>query len=278
MAIRTIVWGENIHEQTNAVVRSIYPNGMHNTIADALNRDPAIKASTATLQEPEHGLTEARLAETDVLLWWGHKDHGAVSDDVVERVQRRASGREGLVRVGVSAGVSTWLLPLMLNALQQRSPGVEVRLEAVGSAESMQLLTAGALVIFASLAGYHLLAADLHPTSVRLAVDGSILALALGSIALRRPFTLQHAREVVDAETAQRPLFLHTNYILTWVWSAAFVLMLLADMVAIYMPSMPLWICAAIAFAIRNSAINYTQWYPKHVRAGVAASATTAAA
>ena len=67
------------------------------------------------------------------------------SDDLVERVQRRASGREGLVRVGVSAGVSTWLLPLMLNALQQRSPGVEVRLEAVGSAESMQLLTAGAL-------------------------------------------------------------------------------------------------------------------------------------
>ena len=44
MAIRTIVWGENIHEQTNAVVRSIYPNGMHNTIADALNRDPAITA------------------------------------------------------------------------------------------------------------------------------------------------------------------------------------------------------------------------------------------
>ena len=66
MAIRTIVWGENIHEQTNAVVRSIYPNGMHNTIADALNRDPAITATTATLQEPEHGLTEARLAETDV--------------------------------------------------------------------------------------------------------------------------------------------------------------------------------------------------------------------
>ena len=89
MAIRTIVWGENIHEQTNAVVRSIYPDGMHNTIADALNRDAAITATTATLQEPEHGLTEARLAETDVLIWWGHQNHGAVSDVVVERVARR---------------------------------------------------------------------------------------------------------------------------------------------------------------------------------------------
>ncbi|WP_312413795.1 ThuA domain-containing protein, partial [Shinella sp.] len=97
MAIRTIVWGENIHEQTNAIVRSIYPDGMHNTIADALNRDAAIQATTATLQEPEHGLSEERLAETDVLLWWGHKDHGAVDDAVVERVARRVWEGMGLL-------------------------------------------------------------------------------------------------------------------------------------------------------------------------------------
>ena len=143
---------------------------------------------------------------------------------------------------------------------------------------SIKVLTAGALVIFVSLAGYHLIATEMTPPSVRLAVDGSVLVLALGSIALRKPFTLQHAREVVDTETARLPHFLHTNYILTWVWSAAFVLMLLADMVAIYLPSMPLWACAAIAFAIRNSAIYFTRWYPKHVRAGIAASAHTAAA
>lgn len=69
------------------------------------------------------------------------------SDDLVERVQRRASGREGMVRVGVSAGVSTRLLPRILEALAARSPGVEIRLEAVGSAESMQRLKAGTLDI-----------------------------------------------------------------------------------------------------------------------------------
>lgn len=151
-------------------------------------------------------------------------------------------------------------------------------LRDMAAGRSIKMLTAGALAIFAALAGYHMIGADMTPTSVRLAVDGSVLVLALGSIALRKPFTLQHAREVVDAETARRPVFLRTNYILTWVWSAAFVLMLTADMVAIYMPSMPLWVCAAIAFAIRNSAVYFTQWYPKHVRAGIAASATTAAA
>lgn len=86
MPIRTVVWGENVHERKNAVVAGIYPTGMHQCIADALNRDGRIAASTATLEQPEHGLTEARLAETDVLVWWGHAAHGAVEDAVVERV------------------------------------------------------------------------------------------------------------------------------------------------------------------------------------------------
>lgn len=69
----------------------------------------------------------------------------SAGDDLVELVQRRASGREGRVRIGVSAGVSTRLLPLMLESLAQRHPGVEVKLEAVGSAESMLRLQAGSL-------------------------------------------------------------------------------------------------------------------------------------
>lgn len=61
---------------------------------------------------------------------------------------------------------------------------------------SIKMLSTGALVLFASLAGYHLMAAaDLSPTSVRLAVDGGVLAIALGSIAIRKPFTIQYARE-----------------------------------------------------------------------------------
>ena len=69
----------------------------------------------------------------------------AAADDVVDLVQRRASGREGLVRIGISAGVSTRLLPLMLQVLSERGPGVDVRLEAVGSVESMRRLQAGSL-------------------------------------------------------------------------------------------------------------------------------------
>ncbi|WP_343315638.1 ThuA domain-containing protein [Brucella sp. BE17] len=97
MTIRTIVWGENIHEQINESVRSLYPEGMHATIAAALKHDAEIAVSTATLQEPEHGLSHERLAETDVLVWWGHQDHGGVSDAVVERVANRVWEGMGLI-------------------------------------------------------------------------------------------------------------------------------------------------------------------------------------
>jgi trehalose utilization protein len=97
MVIRTVVWGENIHERINKVVADLYPDGMHTTIANALNEDAAISATTATLQEAEHGLPQERLDETDVLVWWGHKDHGAVEDEIVERVARRVQEGMGLI-------------------------------------------------------------------------------------------------------------------------------------------------------------------------------------
>lgn len=97
MTIRATVWGENHHEQTNKIVADLYPQGMHGCIATALNADPAIKATTATLQEPEHGMTAARLAKTDVLLWWGHARHGLVEDAVVERVAEAVWAGMGLI-------------------------------------------------------------------------------------------------------------------------------------------------------------------------------------
>ncbi|WP_416358032.1 ThuA domain-containing protein [Aureimonas phyllosphaerae] len=97
MPIRTVVWNEFLHENENEAVRSIYPHGIHRTIADALSRDGGIDATTATLEEPEHGLPQSRLDETDVLIWWGHKAHGRVSDEIVDRVQQRVNEGMGLL-------------------------------------------------------------------------------------------------------------------------------------------------------------------------------------
>ncbi|MBZ9601735.1 ThuA domain-containing protein [Phyllobacterium chamaecytisi] len=97
MAIRTLIWGENVHEQINKTVAEIYPKGMHNQIAKLLQSDTNLSVKTTTLQEPEHGLTDKVLEETDVLVWWGHRAHGDVADEVVERVAQRVWEGMGLI-------------------------------------------------------------------------------------------------------------------------------------------------------------------------------------
>ncbi len=95
--IRVTVWNEYRHEKTNATCKSIYPNGMHEAIAEHLRKDPSFSVRTATLDEPEHGLTQEVLDSTDVLTWWGHTAHGEVRDEIVDRVQARVLDGMGLI-------------------------------------------------------------------------------------------------------------------------------------------------------------------------------------
>jgi len=95
--VRVTVWNENLHEQRQEEVRRIYPQGIHGCIADFLKRDRNLYVRTATLEEPEHGLTEEVLTDTDVLVYWGHMAHHEFSDEVAERVQRHVLQGMGLV-------------------------------------------------------------------------------------------------------------------------------------------------------------------------------------
>jgi trehalose utilization protein len=71
--IRVTVWNEFIHERKSDVVKGIYPDGIHAVVAAALVEQlgDRVEVRTATLEEPEHGLTKEVLKETDVLMWWG---------------------------------------------------------------------------------------------------------------------------------------------------------------------------------------------------------------
>jgi trehalose utilization protein len=94
--LRVTVWNEYRHERDDEHVRAIYPDGIHGTIAAALSKTE-LTVRTATLDEPEHGLSEKVLTETDVLLWWGHLAHKEVSDEIVARVQKRVLNGMGLI-------------------------------------------------------------------------------------------------------------------------------------------------------------------------------------
>jgi len=93
---RVTVWNEYRNERESAEVAAVYPDGIHGPIADGL-RDAGFDVRTATLDEPEHGLTDDVLAATDVLTWWGHAAHGEVEDSIVDRVQGRVLDGMGLI-------------------------------------------------------------------------------------------------------------------------------------------------------------------------------------
>jgi trehalose utilization protein len=95
--IRVTVWNEYRHEKRHEHIAKIYPDGIHNAIGNYLKAHPGFEVRTATLDEPEHGLTEQVLANTDVLTWWGHAAHHEVKDEIVNRVHARVLDGMGLI-------------------------------------------------------------------------------------------------------------------------------------------------------------------------------------
>lgn len=94
---RVTIFNEFVHERHNEAVGKLYPKGIHGAIGDYLGQQPGFSVKTATLDMPEHGLSETVLADTDVLIWWGHVAHHKVDDAVVDRIQSRILNGMGLI-------------------------------------------------------------------------------------------------------------------------------------------------------------------------------------
>ena len=137
---------------------------------------------------------------------------------------------------------------------------------------SPKVLEIGTFVLFGLLA---LVAVVFNPAwsiiGVRLCVDSGLLLVVLFSIAVGRPFTLQYAREQVAPELWNSPVFVRTNYVITGAWALAFVIMVIAELVLLYMPDVPprFGIIATILALV--GAIKFTGWYPGRVRASATA-------
>jgi len=93
--VSVTVWNEGLHERRGEI-EDVYPDGIDGMIADALAAH-GHETRTATMDEPEHGLPEDVLANTDVLVWWGHLRQDDVDDAVVDRVVDRVHEGMGFV-------------------------------------------------------------------------------------------------------------------------------------------------------------------------------------
>jgi trehalose utilization protein len=95
--VKVTVWNEFHHERNHPAVQAVYPDGIHKTIERFLIRDGNLVVRTATMDEPDNGLPQDVLDDTDTLVWWGHVHHDKVADETVERVWKRVMAGMGLV-------------------------------------------------------------------------------------------------------------------------------------------------------------------------------------
>ena len=138
----------------------------------------------------------------------------------------------------------------------------------IARGRSIKILAAGSVLTFVAVGLYvTLIDPGLSASAVRFAVDTGILLVTLFSILIGYPFTLQYALEATDAETAELPGFVSANYVITWAWAAAMALMMIGNVAMIYVPWLPFWGGLLVAFAARNCAIYFTNWYPQYLRA-----------
>ena len=84
--VKVTIFNEFRHEKQKESIRAIYPDGIHGAIKAGIE-DEEILVRTVTLDDPECGLTQEVLDDTDVLLWWGHMAHHEVPDEVAQRVR-----------------------------------------------------------------------------------------------------------------------------------------------------------------------------------------------
>ncbi len=132
-----------------------------------------------------------------------------------------------------------------------------------------KVLEIGTAILFGGLALYALLGRpSWSVVGVRLVVDAGLLLTVLASLVMRRPFTLQYARERVAPELWGEPEFVRTNYVITAVWALAFAVMVVAELVLLYVPDIPPRAgIVAIVLALVG-AVKFTGWYPERRRAG----------
>lgn len=94
-------------------------------------------------------------------------------------------------------------------------------------------------------------------------------ALAAGtwiSVLVKKPFTLDYAREHTDPSMWGDPSFIKTNYILTCIWGSVFVMGILNAWLKMTNPQVPAWVFETVQYLLLFGTMFFTTWYPGYVR------------
>jgi trehalose utilization protein len=106
--IRVTIWYEYTQEKaeferlkadpgSEKHIFAVYPDGVMQTLADALRKNPDMDVRLVNMYMPECGLTDEVIDSTDVLIWWAHHSHDDVPDRLVSKVVERVNMGMGFI-------------------------------------------------------------------------------------------------------------------------------------------------------------------------------------
>lgn len=95
--IKVTIWNEHIQDKTQENVLAVYPDGINAALASIFADKEQYFVRTATLDQPECGLPQELIDDTDVLIWWAHAGHDQVIPEVVERVVHAVHSGMGFI-------------------------------------------------------------------------------------------------------------------------------------------------------------------------------------
>ena len=140
--------------------------------------------------------------------------------------------------------------------------------DAINRNKTVKVLEIGTAALFGGLAIYAAMAKpNWSIPAVRLRVDGGLLLVVVVSMMIRRPFTLQYAREQAPHDGWDTPEFIHVNYVITAVWALAFAVMVSADLVMAYWPTLPPSVGIGATLLAIVGAVRFSSWYPDRQQA-----------
>jgi hypothetical protein len=133
--------------------------------------------------------------------------------------------------------------------------------------QSPRILELGTALIFLGLTVYTIVAKPAWSVfAARLVVDIGLLLVIVVSIAIRRPFTLQYAREQVPQQYWSSPSFLRVNDIISGVWAVAFGGIVLCDCAVVVFPTTPPLLAFAAIVAIVYGAYAFSTSFARRAR------------
>ena len=96
--------------------------------------------------------------------------------------------------------------------------------------------------------------------------NGTLAAMTIISMLIRKPFTIEYAKAKTSPDRWTSPLFIKTNYVLTGVWGAVFLINMALSSLEMNAPSVDKGVYEMATYSFMFVAVLFSTFYPDFMK------------